>query len=345
MKKKLLCLLTLLILISSCSSPAAEELQIAEDYYAGGEYLQAIDTANEIIAQYPNKTKTIKNAEEIINKCYTAIDLNAAEELLVEQQAAWDNEEWENVLELGNTISSLTSGTEVAEKSRVLTSNATAAIIKRERLVTLMDDIQTAYDSSDWKLVMKLASDIKFNYSGTEEAEKAKTLFDKAKAFKDAAKKAALNKLTSEYDKVKKVTFYYPQSRPYYINTRNHRYIYLVQADSGELLLRYKMAYTSSNWIFFTKIIISIDGNNHVYTYDYYDVIRDNNHVVWEYIDKPMGNGYLMTRSVMEDIANSTETIIRFEGDTYYKDMVVSQAEKNGIKNILEAYDCLLDED
>lgn len=41
------------------------------------------------------------------------------------------------------------------------------------------------------------------------------------------------------------------------------------------------------------------------------------------------------------EIANSKETIIRFEGNDYYDNFTVSAADKKAIKEILTAYELL----
>ena len=40
-------------------------------------------------------------------------------------------------------------------------------------------------------------------------------------------------------------------------------------------------------------------------------------------------------------IANSTQTIVRFEGDEYYYDFTVSTEDKDAIREVLTAYEAL----
>ena len=44
---------------------------------------------------------------------------------------------------------------------------------------------------------------------------------------------------------------------------------------------------------------------------------------------------------MLKEIANSNETIVRFKGDTHHYDLVVSQSDKNGIKDVLTAYEAI----
>jgi len=45
--------------------------------------------------------------------------------------------------------------------------------------------------------------------------------------------------------------------------------------------------------------------------------------------------------AMLRTIANSSETIVRFEGDDYYHDITISSSDKEGIAQILTVYDAL----
>ena len=45
---------------------------------------------------------------------------------------------------------------------------------------------------------------------------------------------------------------------------------------------------------------------------------------------------------MLRAIAASEETIIRFQGDTYYYDLTVSGTDKQAIETVLDAYDILM---
>ena len=73
--------------------------------------------------------------------------------------------------------------------------------------------------------------------------------------------------------------------------------------------------------------------------YNYFDVVRDNDTEVWEYVN---------TADVSDEdiemlwaIANSTQTIVRFEGDERYSDFTVPQSDKDAIREVLTAYEAL----
>ncbi len=100
----------------------------------------------------------------------------------------------------------------------------------------------------------------------------------------------------------------------------------------------YTDAKTNAGWIFFDNVIFSVDGENTTKAFSYYDIVRDNDTEVWEIADfEPNASEIALLRS----IANSTETIIRFQGDEYYHDHIVTATEKKAILNVLTAYNYL----
>ena len=157
---------------------------------------------------------------------------------------------------------------------------------------------------------------------------------------KEADRKKALAKLNSTYDKFKEVTWYEPQCKPEYIN-RNAFYLYMGESNSettkGHTWLRWKIVYSDDEWVFFDEIIINVDGENYTKSFDYLDVERDNNGSgVWEYVDILLEDEDI---PLLKAIANSQKTSIRFQGDQYRYDREITQNEKYGIMDVLNAYE------
>ena len=113
-----------------------------------------------------------------------------------------------------------------------------------------------------------------------------------------------------DYDKVENITWYKPQAYPYYANSRSYVLPYIGVDSYGNAWLRLVFHYTGDSWIFFKKITVSVDGQNYVKDFDYFEVSRDNGSGdVWEYVDiSPSGTDINMLRA----IAASKETIVRF---------------------------------
>ena len=89
-----------------------------------------------------------------------------------------------------------------------------------------------------------------------------------------------------DYDKVENITWYKPQAYPYYANSRSYVLPYIGVDSYGNAWLRLVFHYTGDSWIFFKKITVSVDGQNYVKDFDYFEVSRDNGSGdVWEYVD------------------------------------------------------------
>lgn len=155
---------------------------------------------------------------------------------------------------------------------------------------------------------------------------------------KERALQQTLSSLQTETDKVEGITWYKPSTYPYYANSRSYVLPYIGQRDSSTWL-RLKFHYTGDNWLFFEKITISIDGENYYKTYSYYDVERDNGSGnVWEWVDISPTNADI---EMLKKIANSKETIVRFQGDNYHYDLTVRSSDKTAINQVLTAYEAL----
>ncbi len=194
--------------------------------------------------------------------------------------------------------------------------------------------------------VVCLANILKVFFPGSDESNAANEKKEAANAAIDAEIVALgeelLQNFNAEYDQVQKVTFYTHKDMPQYINERCYIYPIIARTDVGYtcmfIRLNYTDAQTGRGWIFFNKVIFSVDGENTTRSFNYFDVTRDNNLDVWETVDISVNASEL---KLLEDIVNSNETIIRFQGDSYYEDHFVSDTEKAAIQDALTTYDYL----
>lgn len=163
-----------------------------------------------------------------------------------------------------------------------------------------------------------------------------------------AVKKAAAEQLLAgfkkEEDKVRGLKFYFPSAFPYYTDywatdVRCFALPYLGQ-DSSSTWLRFICNYTGDDWIFFKKLTFAIDDERYTKSFNYFDVTRDNAYGdVWEYVDVDVSEGNY--EEILQAIVDSTETIIRFEGDDYHYDLTVSAGDKEAIRQMLTVYQAL----
>ena len=149
---------------------------------------------------------------------------------------------------------------------------------------------------------------------------------------------SVMGKLTTETDKVQGATFYKPQCMPEYADIRCYILPYIGK-DTNNTWLRMDIHYTGDSWVFFKSIEVVADGTHYSKSFNYFDVNHSNSGgVVWEWIDTEVGNRDI---EMLKAIANSNETIVRYEGDTYTYDLTVTSADKQGIKDILTAYEAM----
>lgn len=157
----------------------------------------------------------------------------------------------------------------------------------------------------------------------------------KLKELKLAEGMRLLENMKKEEDRVRSMSFYYPKAYPEYIDTRCYVLPYLGQ-DSQHTWLRLMFDYTGDDWVFFKKVLFNIDGELSTRTFTYRDIVHDNDYgVVWEYIDVE-GEPYI---DLLWKVADSTETIVRFEGDNYTHDFTVKSTDKDAIREVLTAYE------
>lgn len=152
----------------------------------------------------------------------------------------------------------------------------------------------------------------------------------------DNALESTLSKFNVSTDKVTSNITYSPSVEPEYADTRSFVLPNIVFNKEAEAFgLRLTCHYTGESWIFFEKLIFSVDGKNYHREFEYGDVKRDNDSGdVWEW------TVFLPTkaeRTMLQSIVNSTETIVRFQGDTYHYDLTISAEDKQAISDFLYA--------
>lgn len=139
--------------------------------------------------------------------------------------------------------------------------------------------------------------------------------------------------LTSKYDDFEDITWYSHKSEPKFSNTKAC-YLYIGSKNNsfwGRLVVRY----SGEDWIFVKRIIVKCDEIK--LNLNTTEVKRDNSSGdVWEWIDIPFGNN---EEDIILCIINSKETKIRFEGDKYSKDYILSNKEKNALIDMYKFLD------
>ena len=221
--------------------------------------------------------------------------------------------------------------------------NANGAELEKLTASDVASYLAQEENSANNKGVICLADVLAKYYADSEESitatEKKEAVIAKIKADGEAS----LLKLNTTYDKVQGLTWYEHKNQPIYADICNNMYPYIGRMDDGYTWLRVKLNYTDAmtdaGWIFFDNVIFSVDGENTTKYFSRNELTRDNDTEVWEIADFEPNASEIQ---LLKDIAASTETIIRFQGDEYYEDHIVTAKEKEAIVDVLSAYDYLM---
>jgi len=168
-----------------------------------------------------------------------------------------------------------------------------------------------------------------------EIAKKQKEEQDKIKA-EEKRKADVLAKMRVKTDDIKKVSFYSDKTTPERADTNNINLYIIKSLESDSKVLKLRIQYEGDNWLFIQKYTIKADDK--ILEIIPPEVERDNYANVWEWSDFAPSDEQI---NHLIAVVNSKEAKIRYEGPTYQKDRIITQAEKTAIKNVLEAYKAL----
>lgn len=220
----------------------------------------------------------------------------------------------------------------------------------------LLSEAKALFEREDYYSVESKLEIIVNKYPGTSQSIEAKNLLlivekkiqeKKAQDEKDKIQKEneekeklanATKKLRTSYDDIKGITWYYDKGTPKSASV-NSLYVYMGKASSGTPWLRFTIQYASSDWLFIEKYIIKTDNNSYTITTSRNEVERDNGYGgIWEWYDVKLDQNLY---NIIKDIISSKNVKIRYNGKQYYKDRTVTEKEKKGLQNILDAYKAL----
>lgn len=193
-------------------------------------------------------------------------------------------------------------------------------------------------------------------YNALTDSEKALVLnystLEAAEADYEVVWEAEKQRIITEYsrkfekdtDPIEGITWYMHNNMPDYIDIRSYIIPYIgVQGKNSWICIRYN--YTADSWIFWEDLTIMADGEKYYKHVGYFNTTRDNDTEVWEYWDECLNYNQSMDTNelqMLKAIADSSETIIRFEGDDYYYDLYVTSTDKQIIRDTLALYEAML---
>lgn len=170
-------------------------------------------------------------------------------------------------------------------------------------------------------------------------AAKVKTYDDRQAAVRakaEATRLAAVKKLIRNVDKVEGVTYLQSRNQPKYLNSRTSVYLYIGTRESGQSWLRMKVQYAASDWLFVQDMVVGMEGTKVDFISGPFE--RDNNSKIWEWVDvepSPMQIALLRKMAKLDDVT------LRFVGQQYHKDVALSSKDKQGLREVLAAWDVL----
>lgn len=147
-----------------------------------------------------------------------------------------------------------------------------------------------------------------------------------------------LKALVETYDSAEGITWYQPKAMPEFIDERSFIMPYLGQ-KSGKTWVRLVLNYAGVEWLNFNSVSITIDGVLYYQPFGPLTVEKgDKSGNLWETADFLTGTADLV---LLEDIADSETTVVRFEGPEHYYDLTVSTIDKKAIRQVLDAYEAV----
>lgn len=147
---------------------------------------------------------------------------------------------------------------------------------------------------------------------------------------------AALKQMSITNDAVVGSRFIEAKSSPDYASVDAFQ-IYLSGTQNSIGGLRFLARYAGSDWVFFEKITVNVDGRIFNLNFSYFEVERDNGSGgVWEWVDiVPSSENITMLKLIVD----SKSTLVRFQGENYKNDRELTAKEKKAISDVFTVED------
>jgi hypothetical protein len=144
-----------------------------------------------------------------------------------------------------------------------------------------------------------------------------------------------INKMAIKKDDFTGYTWYQDKSSPNYTNV-NGFYIYFGE-KGGNQTLHLVIQYHGNGWLFIESYAILVDKKIKNIDANYFDINRDMRGLgVSEWYDLVLGQREIL---IIEAIIKSEESIIRYSGKQYYDERIITNEEKQALKNVLAAFE------
>jgi hypothetical protein len=146
---------------------------------------------------------------------------------------------------------------------------------------------------------------------------------------------SALTKMIKKTDKIEGIDWYRDKSSPSY-NNQNGFFLYIGKRGNESPWMRLRIQYYSDDWLFINSFIVVADGKRFERNQVKFD--RDHGSSIWEWYDENLTESDLqMIRAIIE----SKEAVIRFHGQKYKNDKIITASQKASLQRVLDAYKAL----
>lgn len=130
--------------------------------------------------------------------------------------------------------------------------------------------------------------------------------------------------------------WYTPKSAPKYTNA-NGIYLYFGVQNNKPMALRFRIQYYAADWLFFSKVQFSIDGN----AYEFIPLKTETDHsggVIWEWFDESLTSS---DSNLIHALASAKTAKMKFIGRQYYDIKTITAKQTKDINRALELYNAM----
>ncbi|ANH98970.1 hypothetical protein A8L59_16620 [Pseudomonas koreensis] len=181
------------------------------------------------------------------------------------------------------------------------------------------------------------AKDAKILLSGIDAAMsaelKAKQEEEKRRLEEKAKALAQLDsKLQKNTDEIEGITWISHANQPV-LDTYISLYFGTKDGKVGNYPLRMKLNYYADSWLFVEGVTIKADDQT--YNLNHLSFERDNGSgSIWEWSDSAV-----LDKAMIDKIIGSKKVIVRFNGKQYYHDLIVPEAQKKAMADMVAAWE------
>jgi len=143
--------------------------------------------------------------------------------------------------------------------------------------------------------------------------------------------KLALSNMRVEKDEFNNTASYRDKTSPQYVSQNG----FFLTIKENPTLGRYftlQVQYSGGDWLFINRYIVKADDQT--FTLIPEDVHRDNTNYVWEWSSFYNEDDFM---PMVKAVIDAKDVKIRYQGNEYYKDRVITATEKQALQNVLDA--------